>query len=102
MCLELGRGGFLRLLISSFTSKIINQKWRIQYGGQNWKIFTYFSETWYYGVFVVVDFEFNVKNYKLKMADLICHSYYQNFVQICMKVGKRGLQGSLISRVISK
>lgn len=53
--------GVLGSLILNVTSKVKNSKYGIQYGDQNWQIFTYLSETWYKGLFGVADFEFTSK-----------------------------------------
>ena len=66
--------GFLRSLNTISRSKTRNSKFRIQHGGHFLANSTFFIELHrneYKGVFEDADYDFEIKNDKLKMADSI-------------------------------
>ena len=58
--------GFLASLITNQKSGFQNSKWRIQYGGQNFKKSAYKRYNLYIWVFGVADYESEVRFSKLK------------------------------------
>ena len=66
--LKIHTWGFSGTLNPNLLSKSRNSKWRRQYGGRKCEIFLDFNKNWYFRIFVVADYEFNLKIVKYKMA----------------------------------